>query len=156
MTTLQAIYNFIELDHRLGTAGQPKQDQLAAIAEAGYQCVINLAMTDQDYALADEKGSVEALGMQYRHIPVIWQNPTAANFEEFCRLMEQYQENKVFIHCAANMRASVFMALYRIIHLGWEPEAAYRDLRRIWTPEGLWKDFMNRMLAAANQPPVDF
>jgi protein tyrosine phosphatase (PTP) superfamily phosphohydrolase (DUF442 family) len=155
-TSLQDIYNFIQLDERLGTSGQPKEDQLPTIAQAGYQCVINLAMPNQDYSLPDEKGSVEALGMEYVAFPVVWQNPLLANFDEFCQAMNERKDQKLFVHCAANMRVSAFMALYRIIELGWEPEKAYQDLRRIWTPDGLWKDFMNQALARAGKDPVSF
>lgn len=156
LANIQDIYNFIQLEERIGTGGQPKQDQLKAVAQAGYQCVINLAMPDQDYSLADEKNSVESLGLEYVPIPVVWQNPLLANFDVFCQAMNERRDQKLFVHCAANMRVSAFMALYRIIELGWEPEKAYQDLRRIWTPDGLWKEFMNQALARAGKDPVSF
>ncbi len=48
------IVNFLQLSDRLATAGQPTIKQYPAIAAAGYQVVINLALTDSPSALADE------------------------------------------------------------------------------------------------------
>ncbi|MFM8322439.1 MAG: protein tyrosine phosphatase family protein [Chloroflexota bacterium] len=144
---IQDIYNYLELNDHLLTAGQPRQEQLADIAAAGCQAVINLAMPDADYALEDERGSVQALGMAYYPLPVVWQNPTLDDLLAFCNLMDRLQGSKLFVHCAANMRVSAFVALYRVLRLGWEPERAFEDTRRIWTPDGWWKEFIDQALA---------
>ena len=144
---IQDIYQFLELTDQIGTAGQPREEQISDIAAAGYQAVVNIALHDADYSLKDERSLVEAHEMEYHHIPVIWQNPQPENLEDFFRLMDSLQGKKVFVHCAANMRVSAFMALYRILRLGWEPENAFIDLHRIWTPDGLWKDFIEQALA---------
>jgi len=144
---LNDIYKFIELTGKIGTAGQPNEAQLANVAAAGYEAVINLALHDAEYSLPDERATVEALGMAYIHIPVIWQNPQPGNLRDFCAAMQSNQGRKIFIHCAANKRVSVFMALYRIIYLGMSQEEAFRDMQRIWTPDGLWKDFIERILS---------
>ncbi len=143
---LNDIYHFIELTDKIGTAGQPSEAQLVDVAAAGYQTVINLALHDADYSLPNERATVEGLGMTYIHIPVIWQDPRPENLRDFCAAMQANQDRKVFVHCAANMRVSAFMALYRIICMGMNQEEAFRDMQRIWTPEGLWKDFIEQIL----------
>ncbi len=37
-----------------------------------------------------------------RHIPVIWDNPTMADLEEFFATLESRRERKILAHCAAN------------------------------------------------------
>ena len=70
------------------------------------------------YSLADEERSVTKLGMEYIHIPVIWQSPTSDDLDKFFDVMEKYKNKKFFVHCAANMRVSSFVALYRVIKEG--------------------------------------
>lgn len=145
--SVQDIYNYLELTDKIGTAGQPREGQIPEIAAEGYEVVVNLALANADYSLQDERHSVEAQGMEYYHLPVIWQNPLPSNLEAFCDLMDSLKEHKVFVHCAANMRVSTFMALYRILRLGWEPEKAFQDMHCIWMPDEWWKDFIDQSLA---------
>jgi protein tyrosine phosphatase (PTP) superfamily phosphohydrolase (DUF442 family) len=143
---LEEIYNFLRLSDRLATSGQPTEEQLTEIGQAGFDVVINLGLTGTDYALEDEAGLVRNLGMEYVHIPVIWEHPTLENLDEFTSTMEDHQGNKLFVHCAANMRVSVFMALYRILHLGWDRERAMEDVRKIWEPNATWDAFIQQAL----------
>lgn len=142
---LISIFNYLKLSEDLATAGQPLEEELALISTAGYEIVINLALHDADYSLADERGSVIELGMQYEHIPVIWEKPAEENLERFFVLMEKYKHHKRFVHCAANMRVSVFMALYRILKQGWSYDEAMQDVHNIWNPNDIWSEFIKKM-----------
>ena len=64
------IYNMLSLADNLGTSGQPTSAQLAAIKEAGYEVVINLATGTTPRDLPNEADVVAAQGMEYIHIPV--------------------------------------------------------------------------------------
>ena len=69
-TSLQDVRNFRQVDDKLATCGQPTEEQLADARVAGVVVVINLALHDDPrYSLADERGTVEALGrtMLARH-----------------------------------------------------------------------------------------
>jgi protein tyrosine phosphatase (PTP) superfamily phosphohydrolase (DUF442 family) len=70
------IYNFLQISDGIATSGQPTAEQFASIKQAGYELVINLALPTSSNALPNEKEIVESQGMQYVHIPVIWENPT--------------------------------------------------------------------------------
>jgi protein tyrosine phosphatase (PTP) superfamily phosphohydrolase (DUF442 family) len=143
---LEDIYNFLQLSEDIATSGQPTKDQFTDIAEAGYEVVINLGLTKSDYALQDEAVLVRHLGMEYVHIPVIWEMPNSENLDEFLTTMDELQGKKIFIHCAANMRVSVFMALYRVRSLRWKLERAMEDVRKIWEPNAIWTTFIQQML----------
>ena len=60
---LDEIKNFVAVSDRLGTAGQPSEDQLHDVADAGFDIVVNLGLLDPRYCLADEAGAVKSTGM---------------------------------------------------------------------------------------------
>lgn len=144
---LKAIYNYRRLAPGLATAGQPLEAELAAVARAGFEVVIDLALLDAEYSLADEPGLVRSLGMAFEHIPVIWERPTLDDLHRFFDVMRRNQGRRIFLHCAANMRASVFLALYRILELGWSHDAAMAHVHEIWQPNPIWGQFIREALA---------
>ena len=94
------IYNYRAAGPDLATSGQPREDQLAAIAEAGYDVVINLALHDDPrYSLQDEASSVQRLGLVYIHIPVQFAAPTESDLVKFFDAMDRYKHHRVWVHC---------------------------------------------------------
>ena len=142
---ISGIRDYIQLTEHVATAGQPTAEELVGVAEAGYEVVINLDTGDFSYAEDGEPGVVRLLGMEYVHIPVVWEKPTRADLELFCEAMEARRDKKVFVHCAANRRVSVFMALYRILHLGWEVQEAHQRTFLDTMPV-YWRTFFDEML----------
>ena len=106
---LDDIKNFLPIDARIGTAGQPTEDELREVAADGYRAVVNLGLLNPEYCLPDEAGLVASLGLQYRHIPVNFDAPAIADFEAFVAQMDAWSGERVFVHCAANFRVSSFM-----------------------------------------------
>jgi protein tyrosine phosphatase (PTP) superfamily phosphohydrolase (DUF442 family) len=143
--SVESIYNFLALSDALGTAGQPTQEQFLAIQKAGYQIVINLALTDSPNALPQEKELVESQGMEYVHIPVVWEQPEVEDALKFFRAMNTNSDKKIFVHCAANKRVSAFIYLYRTLHQGISQEEAKKDLHKLWIPNELWSSFIVRV-----------
>ena len=147
---LKEIYNYLSLSDSIATAGQPTEGQIAVIAENGYEAVINLGLAESEYALDNEEAVVRAHGMPYVHLPVIWERPRKLDLERYFKVMEANKSKKLFIHCAANMRVSVFMALYRILRLGWSEEKAFEQVKRIWVPNDVWQAFIDEILEQDN------
>jgi protein tyrosine phosphatase (PTP) superfamily phosphohydrolase (DUF442 family) len=142
------IHRFAPIDDMLATAGQPKEGGLAAIAAAGFETVINLALHDDPrYSIADEPGVVRSLGMRYVHIPVQFKAPQLADLHAFFGAMEANGGRKVFLHCASNYRVPVFLALYRIRRLGWARDEALARMRETWVPDEIWQAFIDTVLA---------
>ena len=144
-------------DHTL-TAGQPTEEQLRAVAAEGVEVVINLATISPRYSLPDEAGLVKALGLEYVHLPVEWDNPLPEDFEAFSRTMDDAAGRHVFIHCAANFRVTAFYGLYAMRRLGWTEAQADALRARIWQHHQypIWEKFMSDMKAriAAEGPAV--
>ncbi len=55
-------------------------------------------------------------------------------------------EQPVFVHCAANLRVSAFIYLYRQIKQNWSEEEAKVDLEKIWTPNKIWTQFIEEVI----------
>lgn len=144
--SIEEIYNYLKISDSVATAGQPTEAQFSTIRESGYQVVVNLARPDSPNALSNEQAIVESLGMQYIHIPVIWENPTFEDISRFFSVMETNADKSVFVHCAANMRVSTFVYLYRLVHAGMSEEQAKQDLHRIWTPNETWQTFIQQVM----------
>jgi protein tyrosine phosphatase (PTP) superfamily phosphohydrolase (DUF442 family) len=143
--TLAGIRDYLRLDERIATAGQPTRQELAAVAESGYQAVINLH-TSSD--LPDEGKVVRSLGLEYVHINVPWEHPERSHLERCFAAMEARQEQRLFVHCAANKRVSAFVALYRIHRLGWSQAKALAFLDLSTFPP-VWQVFIEEMLTAS-------
>ncbi|WP_250121436.1 protein tyrosine phosphatase family protein [Chroococcidiopsis sp. CCMEE 29] len=144
--SIEDIYNFLKLSDAIATSGQPTEEQFLAIRESGYQIVVNLALPESPNALPDEKQVVEAQGMQYKNIPVVWDNPTLEDVAQFFSIMEDHSDKNIFVHCAANMRVSAFMYLYRRIHKGMSDDDARKDLEQIWLPNETWQKFIEQVV----------
>ncbi len=150
-STLNQITNFLAINDRVGTAGQPKREQFADIRRDGYELVINLALPTSTNAISDEAAVVAEQGMDYLHIPVVWEKPTAQDLQRFFVALEANRDQKVFVHCAMNMRVSAFMYLYRVLREQLPPEQALQDLHKIWQPIPHWRKFIDDALAAAQR-----
>ena len=142
--SLEGIFNFLPIRDSILTSGQPTESQFRLVRDAGIKRVINLAPHDAENSLADEGATLNALGMEYVHIPVDFRRPTEEDFEKFCVEMGQLGDEPVLVHCAANMRVSAFMFRYRRDILGEDPKTLAADLDAIWKPFGVWERFLSR------------
>jgi protein tyrosine phosphatase (PTP) superfamily phosphohydrolase (DUF442 family) len=144
---LESIVRYVPVSASLATAGQPSEEQLAAVAAAGFEVVVNLALhNDPRYSLKDEAATVASLGMQYVHVPVQFSAPSAADLTAFFGAMERAGPRKVFVHCAHNKRVPVFIALHRILKQGWIEAEALAAMREVWQPDATWEKFIAQAL----------
>jgi len=142
---LDQIKNFLVVHTRIASAGQPTESELRDVAAAGYRAVVNLGLRDAKYCLPDEASSAASLGLDYRHIPVRFEAPTAQDFDTFVAIMDELARERVFVHCASNYRVSCFLAVYGEMRLGWTSDEADEHIRRIWTPNETWSTFVKTM-----------
>lgn len=154
-----SIINFVQIDERIATGGQPTTAQLQAAQQEGYQAIINLAPGNAENALPDEAGTVQSLGMSYHHIPVEWSAPTREQFFEFTSVMKELMDKKMLIHCAANYRVTAFFALYAMQHEGWSLAQADELIARIWESrpdyrmDETWKSFLRDIQSSGPLAP---
>lgn len=142
--SVKDIRNYIQMTGTIGTSGQPTREQFNLIAEEQYKSVVNLAMPDSDNAISDEEAVVSGLGMQYIHIPVPFDNPTADHLKSFIEIMRTLEGEKVWVHCVANVRVSAFVYKYLRLEKGYHDDSAKNALLQQWKSKmnDAWKRFM--------------
>lgn len=144
---LDSIRNWMPISEHLFTGGQVAYEQAPLLADRGVQTVINLATPRRE--LNGEEGfHVASAGMTYINIPVVWQEPTLDDVDQFFRAMKANEGRTVFVHCVANYRGSAFTFLYRVLVEGIPEEEARRDMESIWNPEDypVWNELINNAL----------
>jgi protein tyrosine phosphatase (PTP) superfamily phosphohydrolase (DUF442 family) len=126
------VRQFVRLSDGAATAGQPTAEQFATIRSAGYDVVINLATATSPGALAEEGDLVTRHGMTYVHIPVDFHAPAVGDVHRFFDVMDDAaaRQQRVFVHCTTNKRASTFAYLYRVARRRVPEPLARRDLHR--------------------------
>lgn len=136
------ILNYVKVNDWIHTSGQPTAEQFSAIQQTGTKTVINLAMPDHKTAIANEGEIVTSLGMNFLHIPVVWDAPKTEQYQLFQHVMQAHNQQSIWIHCALNWRVSCFMYLYKTGCLGIPKDQAEDDLLSIWEPNEVWRQFI--------------
>lgn len=146
---IEASHNFRRISARLTTSGIVHPDGLKALREQGYEVVVNLLPDSSEYAIPDERETVESQGIEYIHIPVDFKRPTSSDFLKFSEALGRVNEKKVHVHCAANYRVSAFYSLYMVDSGLWSLDKAMEFIRSIWQPTEHpgWSDFIGDILA---------
>lgn len=136
--------NFRRVDDRVTTSGIVTPAQLTALAQQGYQALIDLLPDGHPEGVVGEREIVEGQGVQYHRIPVDFAHPTVADFERFTAVMDELADLRIHIHCAANYRVSAFYALYAERVGWWTTAAADQFVAGVWNPaeHAGWPEFI--------------
>ena len=134
----------------LSCSGQPTEEQIKALAAQQYQVVVNLGLSDTKYSLPDESASVKQLGMNYYHIPVLFDDPQINDLDVFIKYMDEHAGKKTLVHCAANYRASCFTALYLYYLKEIDEEEITNIVGEVWQPDHIWESFLEEGIAHIN------
>jgi protein tyrosine phosphatase (PTP) superfamily phosphohydrolase (DUF442 family) len=141
---IETIRDYYQINEHLATSGQPTPEEFADIAQAGYQAIINLATSRSTNALANEGIIVTDLEIVYVQIPVIWDNPKLQDIKTFFKIMHSFDGQKVWVHCAKNMRVSCFIYFWQKYILNLPEEQASYPMNQIWQPSGVWQTFVEQ------------
>ncbi len=144
-TGLADILAFQYVNENLSTSGQPSFDELALIANTGFEVVINLALTDASNVLVGEDRRVLELGMDYINLPILFDRPSSTQALRVLDLLKSLQHKKVWLHCALNMRVSSLIYMYRVHHLMMDEPNAKALLSQIWTPNTEWSEIIKQL-----------
>ncbi len=143
---LSEIEAFVPVSPNLATSGQPTPAQFEQIQAAGYAIVVNLAMPSSSNWLAEEPELLDRLGLDYVAIPVLWENPVLADFDQLCEVLAANPGRKIWVHCAKNMRVSAMVYLYNRLQLKLTHEVAWRYVEQVWQPNTVWMGFIEATL----------
>lgn len=127
------VQRFHLYDATLATSGQPKGEQFAVIAAAGFKVIVNVATPDSNPdAIRDEKQLVERAGMEYFVIPIAWQKPDVNQVVAAVKLLETLQGKPTLVHCFVNSRASLVAYLFKSTREGTSDADEKATMMRIW------------------------
>ena len=154
MQDLPDIINWRRLDKRITLSGQPTEEQFAAIKALGVTHVINLGPHHNKGALADQRGTLSSLALEYIYIPVEFDAPTDQDFAQFCAAIESLPKACIHVHCIYNARVTAFVYRYAKSGRGGLPvmvDQAAALMEGIWRPGDDWAAFIDKA-DAAGQP----
>jgi len=140
--------NRVDISPQLLTSGQPTKAFLETLRSQGVEAVVYLAPPTVGDALAEEPKIVGAQGIVFVNIPIVFEKPTAADFDVFTRVMKALDNRKVWVHCQMNLRASSMVFLHRVITLKDPPEKAWEAVQKAWVPNATWKAYILATLKA--------
>ena len=151
--SVEDIINFRQYSPGFASSGQPTAEQLQAIASAGFERVVYVAYSDHDNSLANEDRLAKNLGLEYVHIPVEWDAPTASDFALVAAALQGASNRPTLLHCQVNYRASAFSFLYRVLYEGVDMREAKADMNSVWEPNDTWRSLIFEILQAQGRDP---
>lgn len=109
------------------TGGQPTEEQLAEMADAGYRTLVNLRTPGENELSDREAELAEDLGLSYVHLPVAGaEGLTEANARELAELLDDESRYPMVVHCGSGNRVGALFALEAFHVDGESPETALR------------------------------
>jgi protein tyrosine phosphatase (PTP) superfamily phosphohydrolase (DUF442 family) len=143
MTTLEQslaqIPTFSVIHEHLFSSAQPSIEQLKLIKEYGCSTVINLALSNAPNHIENEDRICLDLGLNYIHIPIDWETPSAEQCLLVLDLIDHLVQNEiVWIHCTKNDRSSCLMYVYRQFYMNIDMPTSQDLLHEIWEPNETW------------------
>lgn len=136
----------------LWTSGQLSEKDVACLPAFGIEAVINLALPTASNALPGEAEFITRQGIAYIHIPVEWERPEFHQLVQFFGTLKAFEGRKIWVHCAKNMRASVFIYLYRKMCMAESEEASIHPMQEVWVPNEIWQAFIRNALSMRSNP----
>jgi len=136
------VLNVQSVHANLITSGQPTAAALVQLREAGVQNVINLALQDASNALPNEDRFVLEQGMDYYHLPLLWDQPSVSQGLLILELVHHLREQPTWLHCALNKRVACLIYLYRRYYMRMDLPTAHDLLEQIWQPDATWTGWM--------------
>lgn len=133
----------IKLSDRLSAGGQPTENDLHKLVEAGFKSVVNLRTEgekNQPMSPDAERAKAEEAGLGYRHVPVSVTALSAGDLDTFRKAIEELQ-GPVYVHCGAGQRACAFSLLVE---------------RQDKTPDAVLKEAEQKGIDLPDAPVRDF
>ena len=127
---LPPIRNFLQVNPQFCTGGQPRVEHFAKLKADGVKAVLNLRQPTEHRA-DEERAAVEQAGLKYFNVPVVYQNPTEAQVDEFLKVTDDPANRPMFIHCTAAIRVGAFWAIRRAVRDGLSVDAALEEGRKV-------------------------
>lgn len=146
------IKNFLRINDKICTGGQPTLDDLARLKADGVKAIINLRMASE-MNVEEESAKTKELGLRYFHIPFDSANPKPDAADEFLKVMADTANRPVFIHCTSANRVGAFWMIFRVLKDGWKLEDAEEEAKKVGMRNPATHDFAVEYIRAHEKTP---
>src|SRR5215211_6596457 len=127
---LPPIRNFLRIDEKFCTGGQPRLEHLAKLKAEGVKTIINLRQPGEHRA-EEEEAAAKQLGLHYYNIPVVFADPKEEQVTEFLKVTDDPENLPAFIHCTAAIRVGMFWMIRRVLRDDWKIEDAEEEAKKV-------------------------
>ncbi len=134
------IKNFLRINDKICTGGQPSLDDLARLKADGIRAIINFRPASE-MNVEEESAKAKELSLRFFHIPFESSHPTPGAAGEFLKVMSDPANRPVFIHCATANRVGGFWMIYRVLKDGWKLEEAEEEAKKVGMRTPALRDF---------------
>jgi protein tyrosine phosphatase (PTP) superfamily phosphohydrolase (DUF442 family) len=124
------IRNFMRVSSDFCTGGQPRMEHFAGLKVEGVKAVLNIR-TPGEHRADEERAAVEAAGLKYFNVPVVYTAPTRESVDEFLRITDDVSNRPMFLHCTAAIRIGAYWLIRRVVRDGWTWDRALAEARKV-------------------------
>lgn len=114
---LKAIRNYARVAEDVHIGAQPRPEHFEKLKAAGVMVILNLR-APAEHRAAEEEAQVQALGLRYINIPMVYTAPKEESVDEFLRVLDDAANRPVFIHCTTTIRAAALWMIRRVLRDG--------------------------------------
>ncbi len=126
---LPGIRNYTPVDATVACAGVVTPEAVAALKQAGFASIVNLRTAEEEGANLEamQKAATEA-GLRYIHVPFSSSDPKPEPVERFLEIARDKSNEPMLVNCASGGRASMLLAIKRVMLDGWSVEKAMAEV----------------------------
>lgn len=126
---MAGIRNYTPVDSTVACSGAVTPEAVAALKHAGFASIVNLRTAEEEGANLEamEKAAAEA-GLRYIHVPFSPTEPTPEPVDRFLEIARDKSNEPMLINCASGGRASMLLAIKRVMIDGWSVEKAMAEV----------------------------
>lgn len=108
--TAAEIGQFNQQENQVFSSGQPTEEQLGVLADAGIMHIISLRTEGEiDW---DEAAVVESLGMEFHSLPVSGATLNSENAQSLENLLASLDGQPTLLHCGSSNRVGALKAIF--------------------------------------------
>ena len=148
---VESIQRFHRIDDRVALGGQPTPDQVLALADAGYNGIVNLREDAEENDGMHVRAARES-GLQFYRAPVSKTNPTDAAVAKFLAITDEESIYPVYIFCAEGNRAAALWMIRRVVREGWKVEKAQAEAAAAGLASEPMREFALGYIARHSKP----
>jgi uncharacterized protein (TIGR01244 family) len=120
---VESIEEFHKVSDKVATGGQPTPEQVTALADAGFNAIVNLR-EDSEYNDGPQFRAAREAGIRFVRVPVSMTNPTDASVAKFLAVTDEQELYPVYVYCAEGNRAAAYWMIRRVLRDHWTLEKA--------------------------------